>query len=98
MDQKLSIAEITRSVSGVLTADTLRQGEFGQPRFREAAQRHQLPEVLPGAAATMRVQFSIPQGAELEHWQLDLISEHRFWFSARGIQGPTVPVFGLSAE
>lgn len=61
----------------------LRQGEPGNPSFKESLHRHVLPKiVLPGESINLSLSFPLPVDSSLEGWEIDLICEGIFWFSS----------------
>lgn len=68
----------------------LRRGAPGAADFQEAPYRYRLPEVLPQDLIVVNAQYSIPPGAPLDGWTLDLISEECFWFSTFGSEPATI--------
>jgi len=65
----------------------LRRGPPGGDDSLECQERNRLPEALaPGKTVQIQIQFTLPAGAPLDNWELDLVAEGLFWFSSRGIQ------------
>ncbi|MSQ76292.1 MAG: class I SAM-dependent methyltransferase [Rhodoferax sp.] len=70
----------------------LRRGTPGAPDGMESLERLPLPEAIrPGQAAILTLAFTLPDGAPLDGWVLDLVAEGLFWFSARGTVPCPVP-------
>jgi SAM-dependent methyltransferase len=69
----------------------LRRGAAGSAAFMEATERHLLAAVLkPGESVTMTMQFTLPDEAPVDGWQLDAVAEGLYWFSSRGIGGLSI--------
>ena len=73
----------------------LRQGDPEASVFFECRERHVIPESLrPGDEIILNLAYTLPLTASsLENWQVDLVAEHCFWFSSRGIQSCSIPIF-----
>jgi len=79
-------------VAGQVTF-ALRLGAPGSDAFSECQQRHPLARTLvPGAQARETMTFSLPPGAGLDGWELDVVAEGLFWFSTKSMQTCAVPV------
>lgn len=64
----------------------LTQKGFGEPGRCEAANRCHLPRSLaPGEELIMEARFHLPEGYQEQPWHIDLVNEHMFWFSDRGM-------------
>lgn len=51
----------------------------------EAMYRNPLPSALgPGDSQTCQLTFRLPAGSQGTRWQLDMVAEHRYWFTAKG--------------
>ena len=70
----------------------LRRGTPGAPDYVESLERLPLPRAIqPGQAAILTLAFTVPDGAPLDGWVLDLVAEGLFWFSTRGTVPCPVP-------
>ena len=70
----------------------LRRGAPGAPGCIESLERLPLPQAIrPGQSAILTLAFTLPDGAPLDGWVLDLVAEGLFWFSARGTVPCPVP-------
>ncbi|MCB1694642.1 MAG: class I SAM-dependent methyltransferase [Pseudomonadales bacterium] len=71
----------------------LRRNAPGAPDFIECGGRVALPRNLtPGQSTEAVVQFTLPEDAGFQGWELDMVAESLFWFSTRGMPGCPVPV------
>ena len=85
-------------VAGQVTF-ALRRGAPGSDAFSECQQRHPLAATLvPGAQARVTMTFSLPPGAVLDGWELDVVAEGLFWFSSKSMQTCAVPVLRRDAR
>ena len=70
----------------------LRRGTPGAPACIESLERLPLPRAIqPGQSAILTLAFTVPDGAPLDGWVLDLVAEGLFWFSTRGTVPCPVP-------
>ena len=70
----------------------LRRGTPGAPDYVESLERLPLPRAIqPGQSAILTLAFTVPDGAPLDGWVLDLVAEGLFWFSTRGTVPCPVP-------
>jgi len=70
----------------------LRRGAPGAPGCIESLERLPLPQAIrPGQSSILTLAFTLPDGAPLDGWVLDLVAEGLFWFSARGTVPCPVP-------
>lgn len=84
LEGRVSLAEHVRLA--------LRRGTPGAPDCVESLERLPLPQAIrPGKAAILTLTFTMPDGAPLDGWVLDLVAEGLFWFSARGTVPCPVP-------
>lgn len=70
--------------AGYVTASLVGRRGTG-PRV-EARDRNLLPVALPpGAAASVRLGYELPEDYAQYEWAIELVSEHRYWFSDNGV-------------
>ena len=71
---------------------SLRQDKPGMPTFIECVNRQPLNQLLiPGKSLTLELNFDLPSNTSTSNWELDMVSEAVFWFSARDIKACPIP-------